>query len=68
MKKVIVLALLLVGIQANAQFIGGAGYIYSSEKTTEKSWVVPGRGDVKTVTYDKKGNLTSTTEMISFTK
>jgi len=37
MKKIIVLALLLVGIQANAQFIGSAGYIYSSEKTTEKS-------------------------------
>lgn len=42
--------------------------ISDSEKTIEKSWVVPARGDVKTVTYDKKGKLMSTTEMISFTK
>ena len=42
--------------------------ISESEKTTEKSWVVPGRGEVKTVSYDKKGKLVSTNEMISFTK
>ena len=42
--------------------------ISETEKTTEKSWVVPGRGEVKTVTYDKKGKLMSTTEMISFKK
>ena len=42
--------------------------ISETEKTTEKSWVVPGRGEVKTVSYDKKGKLMSTTEMISFKK
>ena len=42
--------------------------ISETEKTTEKLWVVPGRGEVKTVTYDKKGKLMSTTEMISFKK
>lgn len=42
--------------------------ISDSEKTTEKSWVVPGRGEVKTVSYDKKGKLISTNEMISFTR
>ncbi|MBR4740458.1 MAG: hypothetical protein IK074_04780 [Bacteroidales bacterium] len=37
MKKSIILAaiLLLLGLQANAQIIGGFGYIYSSEKSLE---------------------------------
>lgn len=39
-----------------------------SEKTIEKSWLVPGRGDVKSMTYDKKGKLVSTEEMISYKK
>lgn len=39
-----------------------------SEKTSAKSWIVPGMGEVKTVTYDKKGKLQSTTEMTSYTK
>ena len=39
-----------------------------TEKTKDKSWIVPGRGEVKTVSYDKKGKLISTTEMISFKK
>ena len=42
--------------------------ISDSEKTTDKSWIVPGRGDVKSVSYDKKGKLMSTTQMISFKK
>ena len=39
MKKSIVVAaiLLLLGIQANAQVIAGAGYIYSSEKSSPKN-------------------------------
>ena len=42
--------------------------ISQTEKTTEKSWLVPGMGDVKSVTYDKKGKLLSTEEMISYKK
>ena len=42
--------------------------ISQSEKMKEKSWVVPGMGEVKSVVYDKKGKLVSTTEMISYTK
>ncbi|MBR5735709.1 MAG: hypothetical protein IKX60_02795 [Bacteroidales bacterium] len=39
-----------------------------SEKESSKSWVVPGMGEVKTVTYDKKGKLESTSVMTSYTK
>ncbi|MBP5302771.1 MAG: hypothetical protein J6Y88_05965 [Bacteroidales bacterium] len=42
--------------------------ISETEKTTGKSWLVPGMGEVKSVTYDKKGKLMSTSEMISYTK
>ncbi|MBR7027120.1 MAG: hypothetical protein IKI13_06025, partial [Bacteroidales bacterium] len=42
--------------------------ISQSEKMTQKSWVVPGMGEVKNVVYDKKGKLVSTTEMISYKK
>ena len=42
--------------------------ISESEKTMEKSWLVPGMGDVKSATYDKKGKLVSTEEMISYKK
>ena len=42
--------------------------ISQSEKMKTKDWVVPGMGEVKTVTYDKKGKLVSTTEMISYSK
>jgi len=39
-----------------------------SEKTREKCWIVPGMGEVRTATYDKKGKLSSTTEMISYNR
>jgi hypothetical protein len=42
--------------------------ISQSEKMKEKSWVVPGMGEVKSLVYDKKGKLVSTTEMVSYKK
>jgi len=39
-----------------------------TEKTKEKCWIVPGMGEVRTATYDKKGKLMSTTEMISYNR
>lgn len=42
--------------------------ISQSEKMKSKEWIVPGMGEVKTVTYDKKGKLVSTTEMVSYKK
>lgn len=46
MKKFFVMAaaLLLLGFQANAQLIGGAGYIYSSEKTSGVDGTTPFHG------------------------
>ena len=42
--------------------------ISHSEKMKEKSWFLPGMGEVKSMVYDKKGKLVSTTEMISYKK
>ena len=46
MKKSIVVAaiLLLLGLQANAQVLAGAGYIYSSEKTSNVDGKIPYHG------------------------
>lgn len=39
-----------------------------TEKTTDKSWIIPGMGEIKSISYDKKGKIESTTEMISYKK
>ena len=56
MKKIIasVLAasLLLLGMQAHAQLIGGAGYIYSSEKTTNIDGSTPYHGAFLGASYN----------------
>ncbi len=46
MKKlaILILALLFVGIEANAQVVAGAGYIYSSEKTSGYDSSLPYHG------------------------
>lgn len=54
MKKSIILAaiLLLIGFQAKAQVIGGAGYLYSSEKTSGVDGTTPYHGAFVGASYN----------------